>query len=192
MSDLGPYPRPPTQSHNRRSLALLAKPATIVIPFMALVIDTLVLQRTWRSSLRRLWPWFVLVIPCMIWTKLSQPTPEIAAPPLWQRPIIALNAIGFYVRKLRWPAELGIDYGLTPEVLVRKWYWVATAGVVVIVAVSRTRWAIAALAIFVLGLLPVEASPTGAPRSSSAPSVVCSPARWAAVTSGNSSPSASW
>ena len=42
-----------------------------------------------------------------------------------------------------------------------------------------------------LGPLSGAVSKTGAPRSSSGPSAVCSPARCAAVTSGNSSPSAS-
>jgi tetratricopeptide (TPR) repeat protein len=94
----------------------------------------------------------------MIVTARVQPTPEIPAPPLLDRAIIALNALGFYVLKLIWPASLGIDYGQRPDVLVhRALLWVAVIAASAIgfaVGFTRSRWLAGAGLVFAIALLP--------------------------------------
>ncbi len=135
--------------------ALFAKPAAVVVPLIAFVIDVLLLKRDWRRSLRALWPWMLLIVPCLIWTSHAQPTPELIPPPLWQRPIIAIDTIGFYLVKLVWPAKLGIDYGLRPGIILHRGWWIAAAIVAATVFATRRRWLTASVAVFVLGFLPV-------------------------------------
>ena len=55
------------------ALALLAKPVAVVAPFLAVVLDRLILRREWRQIAKAVGPWIALVVPCLIWTKLTQP-----------------------------------------------------------------------------------------------------------------------
>ena len=152
------------------TLSLLAKPSAVVTPFIAFAIETILQKSPAKQSLKRLAPWFLLIIPCLIWTKLAQPTPELIPPPLYQRPLIAIDAIGFYIFKLFVHAKLAIDYGLRPDVIIHTKWWIITAITVAIAAAlpscasattqtsqrpSPRRIAAATLLIFTLGLAPV-------------------------------------
>jgi hypothetical protein len=107
------------------ALALLAKPIAVVTPVLVVLVDRLILRRQWRQVARSAGPWFVLVVPCLVWTKLCQPSSHVPAPALWQRPLIAADAIAFYVFKLAAPINLAPDYGRRPiDVLAKGWvYW---------------------------------------------------------------------
>jgi tetratricopeptide (TPR) repeat protein len=94
-------------------------------------------------------------------TKSLQPDsllPMVA--PLWARPLLAGDAVAFYVGKLALPVQCGPDYGRTPEWVMGQtiFYiaWLAPVALVAILAGLRNRrvWLTAA-AIFVLWLLPV-------------------------------------
>src|SRR5205823_4067631 len=87
-------------------------------------------------------------------TALAQPTPEIRTPPMPDRFLIALNALGFYIIKLVCPIVLGIDYGQRPEVLLHRVLLVSAVATGVLVAIARRRWLVAAALIFVIALLP--------------------------------------
>lgn len=136
-------------------LSLLAKPAAVVVPFIAITIDILLLDRNWRKSLIALAPWLVVSLPFLILTRKFQPTPEIFAPPLWQRAVIALDALGFYVAKLACPLNLAYDYGLRPQVILHTTYWPITALVTIAIVLTRSRRAIACMLIFIAGVFPV-------------------------------------
>ena len=94
--------------------ALLSKPSAINVPLIAMVIDVMLLRR----PLRKVWPlpaaWaaaggiFVLAI------SRFHPTGYIDSPLKW-RPIVALDAIGFYLGKLLVPLWLMPDYGRRPQ-----------------------------------------------------------------------------
>ena len=95
-------------------LAMLSKPTAIVVPLMAGVVDRLLLGRPWRTVLRWLWPWAVLMVPCALWTRAAQPAPWASPVPVWTRPLVATDAVAFYVGKVAWPLHLGVDYGRRP------------------------------------------------------------------------------
>jgi protein O-mannosyl-transferase len=141
--------------------AMLSKPAAVVVPVMAVCIDVLVLRRAARAALRGLLPWFVLVIPCILWTKAAQAATDVSVAPLWVRPMIALDCLAFYLWKLVVPIGLAVDYGRTPvRVFERGWWhvtWIVPVLVAVVVALSRKRRAelIASGALFIAGVLPV-------------------------------------
>ena len=99
--------------------AILSKPSAMTLPLAAGVIDLLLLRRPWRRVAAELAPWCAVSAIAAIGTKLLQPdTIVLDLPPLGLRPIIAGDAIGFYVSKLLMPLQLGIDYGRTPESLL--------------------------------------------------------------------------
>jgi hypothetical protein len=138
-----------------------------------------VVGRLTRQVVVSLLPWFVLSIVAVVIAKSQQPdaiTGFVA--PWWSRPIVAADAIVFYWGQLLWPANLGPDYGRTPQSVLRgNWYVPVTTVAVSLIALgfvlkhTRTRAAgedaenaiisslprsnIVGLAIFLAVLLPV-------------------------------------
>jgi Flp pilus assembly protein TadD len=142
--------------------ALLAKPSAVVTPVLLLILARWALKLSWRRLAAVLWPWALLAIPCIIWTKLSQPAVVVAASsPLWARPLVASDALGFYLYKLVWPVYLCVDYGRTPSwVLAHGWkqgLWAIGFVVVIVLWLIRSRfsWGLLGAAIFVGALSPV-------------------------------------
>ena len=107
------------------TLAMLAKPTAIVTPLLGalLVSWTAGGGIPWRRMIR---PGLLLALPAaavMGITKLVQPDQVMDhIPALITRPLIALDAIFFYLGKMFWPLDLCIDYGRTPAyVLALGW-----------------------------------------------------------------------
>jgi hypothetical protein len=145
-------------------LAMLAKPTAMMLPLVIIVLDRVMLGRPMRAVLGATWPWLLLAVPCAVATKMFQPAQHAAdaAAPLWARPLVAADALAFYLYKLIWPAKLTFDYGRTPQVVRDSgqlaWTWVAP----VIVAAAAwwawrrgTRAVAAGLMVMVIVLLPV-------------------------------------
>jgi hypothetical protein len=139
-------------------LAMLSKPTAIVVPVMAFAVDVLVVGRPRRRAARSLWPWVVLMIPCALWTRAAQPAPW-AATPLWQRPLVAADAVAFYLGKIAWPAHLSLDYGHRPAAVFASggvyWTWLIPVGVAGLLVWRDRRVGAAVIALFLLPLLPV-------------------------------------
>ncbi|MEA2735066.1 MAG: protein O-mannosyl-transferase, partial [Humisphaera sp.] len=140
-------------------LALLAKPAAIVAPVMALIIDRLILRREWREIARSLALWFALIVPFMLVARLVQPAAEVTPTPLAVRPLVAADALAFYLGKLLLPVELTGNYGRTPESILRSgaiyFTWLAPALAALVLWWLGKRRLVAAALLFVAGVLPV-------------------------------------
>jgi tetratricopeptide (TPR) repeat protein len=142
-------------------LGMLSKPTAMVTPMLAVAIDLLVLGRSWRRVLFSATPYFALAIPCVVWTKLCQPASYLRHVPVWQRPLIAADALAFYLYKLLLPVRLTYDYGRSPWTIFQKhwaWFtWLAPAGVAagLIVSRQRARPLVAAALLLVIGVAPV-------------------------------------
>ena len=117
-------------------LALFAKPSVVVLPAVLFV-----LVAVWMGDHRRLRPlilFFAAVVPVVWMTKRLQPNARLEFElEIWQYPLIALNALGFYITKLFAPINLAPDYGLSPNVALE----------------SGSFYALAALGTVPLGLL---------------------------------------
>jgi len=142
-------------------LALLAKPTAVVVPVMAAILDLTILGHGWRTTLRSLAPWLgaALVFGALVIVgqadALSDPQPD------WARPLVALDALAFYVRTILVPITLGPDYGRTPDVVVALGWphavALAAAALTTVALVARARrpWLTASVGLFVAGFLPV-------------------------------------
>jgi hypothetical protein len=99
-------------------LALWAKPAAVVVPVMAGLLEWLLTRRRIRdiaipSSSPSPSPRTVMLITRKLQTvELVTPTRS------GSRPIVALDAVAFYLWKLVWPWRLLVDYGRTPQWLI--------------------------------------------------------------------------
>jgi protein O-mannosyl-transferase len=143
-------------------LALLAKPAAVAIPIVAWVLDTGGLGRTWWQATRALGSWLIVAVLWGVWTTGQQPDALMDfITPLWLRPVVAADAVTFYLGKLLWPVELGPDYGRTPQVVLEQGWRYAIP--LVLFGLGMGLWRIrrwgwgptVAAGVFVAALLPV-------------------------------------
>jgi Tfp pilus assembly protein PilF len=150
-------------------LSLAAKPAAVIAPVLVtaiLLTHDYLAQQPWRARLRdgRIYIVGVWLLIALGWTWLSshlQPPSLLQyVTPVWQRPLIAGDAVTFYLGKWLWPWFLGADYGRSPQiVLADGWVWITALLPIGLAALllwrPRGRGLFAALVIYVIGLLPV-------------------------------------
>lgn len=143
-------------------LALLAKPAAVALPIMAWLLATLGCKQQHGAAARALLLWVGIALLWGLWTKEQQPDDLISfLSPLWARPVIAADSLGFYLWKLLWPVSLGPDYGRTPQTVLQLG-WSMIMGVLPLgfglVLWWRWHWLQGvklAAGLFVAGLFPV-------------------------------------
>ena len=127
------------------ALALLSKPGAVTLPVALIALDRWILGRSWRSCLLCAVPGVVLALPFVVITHFVQPVPAHIVAPLWQRPLIAADALAFYDAKLFFPLNLTIDYGRKPAIIFLHgwayWTWIAPVaiGTLVFVWARRSR-----------------------------------------------------
>jgi Tfp pilus assembly protein PilF len=89
-------------------LALLSKPTAIAVPLMALVLNL-----GWRRGAL----WLAMAGAFVVVGARAQPAEDVAPIPWARKPIVALDAVGFYSVKVVFPAGLSVDYGRRPEIV---------------------------------------------------------------------------
>ena len=142
-------------------LGLLSKPTAMVAPLLALTIEVIILARPWRGALALLWPALVLSLACATWTALIQPASNNAAVPLYLRPLVAADALAFYLYKLVWPARLGLDYGRNPAAIVARGWVAYTWALPLCAALAIALWGrrrpllVGGAVVFAIGVSPV-------------------------------------
>jgi Flp pilus assembly protein TadD len=140
-------------------LALLSKPSTVVVPLLAGVL-ALLAGRSLRATLPTLGLWLLLTLPA-IWIARGAQTPHELYSPLWARPLIALDALWFYISKLFWPVALRPEYSRTPRFVIESgliyWTWIfpVAAGVLLWRARRTQPLLVVGALIFGLALSPV-------------------------------------
>lgn len=143
------------------ALALLSKPSAVTLPLMAFVLDWGVVRRPWRHGVKALLGWALLALPIVWLTRGAQPVPANLIIPVWQRPLVAGDALAFYLSKLLVPVRLAIDYGRTPDFVLHHWAagltWLVPCAVGCLAWRRRARqpFLLPALGLFVAALLPV-------------------------------------
>lgn len=143
-------------------LALMAKPAAVMAPVVAWILDILILKRSARQSAVSLGVWMLIALPFVILTKWQQPDTLLdIVTPLWRRPLVAADALAFYFYKLFLPLWLGPGYSRSPEFIFDEgwayltWILPLIFGAATWYLRRRKPWLVAAAGVFVAGLLPV-------------------------------------
>jgi hypothetical protein len=141
-------------------VAMLAKPIAVVVPVIAVLLDVGFVRYDLRAALKSSWPMLVLVVPCIAWSRAVQNVWEQTVTPIWTRPLIAGDALAFYLYKLVWPISLTSFYGRTPQAVLGTTLvyvmWAVPLAVGAAAALSRKRpELLACLGIFMVALLPV-------------------------------------
>jgi Tfp pilus assembly protein PilF len=143
------------------ALALLVKAAAVATPLMAAVLHWTSGRRSLPSAARRLWLWILLAAPLVVAARRFQDLSVVPAPPWWGRPIVALDALGWYLRKIALPVNLCPDYGRTPDWVMAHLGAAALSGGVAVVVIAaalaarrRAPWLAAGVGLLVAGTLP--------------------------------------
>jgi tetratricopeptide (TPR) repeat protein len=147
-------------------LAFGSKPGTVVTPALALLCGAWLLKAGKRPFTTLLWlvPWFLLAAGEVVLTSRAQPAAELARSlvPVWARPLVAADALSFYLGKLLWPLPpwgLCADYGRSPNSLFEAgtlyWTWIVPVALVSVLAVvRRLRIYIVPCVLLAVGVLP--------------------------------------
>ncbi len=142
-------------------LALLAKPSAVVVPALALVLEVAVLRRGTRFAAPRLAFAFGAALLALWVTKgLQQDANVREVVPVLQRPLVALDALEFYARKLVAPVGLVPDHGRRPSLIVAHGVDATLIATVVLTAAllaipALRRHALVPIALFTAALAPV-------------------------------------
>lgn len=112
------------------ALALLCKPGIVSLPVLFVLFDYLLKKKIWASA-----PFFVAGLIFIPVTRFSQSMYMVGMThqEWFYRPIIALDAIGFYISKIIYPTNLAVDYGRLPGRIIGEaqfWPYVILALVV--------------------------------------------------------------
>lgn len=148
-------------------VALLSKPSAVVVPAMVIVLDWLARGAPLRKSIVRFAPVLVIALAWTIFSHFIQQAKHLDAVEWWKRPLIAADAITFYLAKILWPLNLGVDYGRTPKYVLgehgARWTWIVpcllTFALIAWIIRKRgseaSRIALAAALLLVIGVSPV-------------------------------------
>lgn len=141
-------------------LSMLSKPSTAALPVALVIVDVMVRRVPLRRSLVRMIPWIVAGLALLVVTRvLQQPEAARASAPLWARPLIAGDAITFYLEKLVLPFGLSPDHGRTPAaVLGGAWIfvaWLVPVAIACAMVLGRAWRGLAAFGVFAVMLAPV-------------------------------------
>ncbi len=142
-------------------LAMTAKPITAAVPVVAAVAGLAVRRQPLKQILKEMAPWIVLAAAMVVVTRMAQPQARMDfIPAMWQRLLVAGDALAFYLRRLAMPFSLGPDYGRTPAAVLGQG-WVYLTGVAPYLLAAALVWKgrrspyLAPAAVFVAALLPV-------------------------------------
>ncbi len=126
-------------------LALLAKPTAVVVPVILLALDRFHFARSLRESLLRVWPHLLLAAIVALATKFfiqtaAQVTTQVD---FVYRPLIATDALSFYITRFFWPVDLAFAYGHTPQRVLQSgslyYTWLLPALLAILLLLAR-RW----------------------------------------------------
>lgn len=95
-------------------VALLSKPSAAAVPILAAVLDLGLVRRRARDVARDLAPLVLIALAWILLTHSVQPAAGVLVPAIGQRPLVALDALAFYLEKLVLPLSLAPDPGRDP------------------------------------------------------------------------------
>ncbi|RLD08857.1 MAG: hypothetical protein DRI44_09425 [Chlamydiae bacterium] len=161
--------------------AMLSKPTAVSVLLMILIIDFLLFKKNVRNTIVSLVPWMIIALPILALNAYSQEKLiSLYQAPWFTRPIIALDAMSFYLYKLFLPINILPDYGRSPFNLIGGgliyWTWIPVSILIAasLIFVRCTRltnssihqstdspihkfiFLISGLFLFIAGILPVS------------------------------------
>jgi len=141
--------------------SLAAKPAGVALPLVAAVLAVVPFRWPWQKMAAVFGPWLLIGAAWVFLTSQAQWAAELAVGlvPTWMRPLVAGDALGFYLLKTLAPFGLAADYGRAPNTVLASgalwWMWILPAALAATLALIKPlRIYLVPLAVFATALLP--------------------------------------
>ncbi len=142
-------------------LSLFSKPSVVVLPAVLFVLVAFWIND--KKHLRPLILFFASIVPVIWMTKSLQPNVRLEFDlEIWEYPLVALHALGFYIVKIFLPLDLAPDYGMSPSVALSSdsLFLYVGLGLIPIILLAYSLFKknvplLCASSIFLLGLFPV-------------------------------------
>ena len=141
--------------------SLAAKPAGVALPVVVAILAVFPFGWKWPRLARELIPWLAIGLAWVVLTSSAQWAAELARDlvPMWMRPLVAGDAMAFYLGKTFWPFGLTADYGRAPDIAWHAgWLWWTWLGPLALFAavlsVRPLRYYLVPLGIFAAALGP--------------------------------------
>lgn len=141
--------------------SLAAKPAGVALPLVAAILAIWPFGWPARRLVLVLGPWFAAAAAWVLLTANAQSAADLARnlAPFWTRPLVAGDALAFYLKQTLWPSGLSADYGRSPDHILATgaiwWTWLGPAALAVLLAAVRPlRVYLVPFAVFAAALLP--------------------------------------
>jgi len=144
-------------------LSVLSKPSAVIVPCV-IVMLMLFIDFDFKIFLKNitgLVPWFIVSALLTCVAMYVQPVSQASiSTPFLYRPVIAADAVLFYLKKIAWPFELCIDYGRTPGFVMKNSWpfgsFAMLAGLFAALCFFKYKKELYLLSVlFLTGLLPV-------------------------------------
>lgn len=142
-------------------LATLSKPSAVILPLLMAIVAVSLKRRPAPDALIDAAPVLIAALPVVAITRMVQHAAQYSIAPFYARPLIAGDALAFYVAKLIAPARMTVDYGRTPSLVLHSWWgyvtWLVPAALAAIAYRQRRRapYLGAGMALAAAALLPV-------------------------------------
>ena len=145
-------------------LAMLSKPTAVVFPLIIFLLDYFLQPKnTFKQSIIRLITSLALMIPIIILSMMAEGNAaKIANTPFYQKPLIAIDSLIFYLQKVLIPINLSPVYGRTVAFISSgSAIYISLLIFVVITALlwyfrKKSNWLIVSFLIIIVGILPVS------------------------------------
>jgi hypothetical protein len=141
--------------------SLAAKPAGVALPFVAAVLAVMPFRWERRRIAWSLGPWLLIGALWVVLTSNAQWAAQLAEElvPVWMRPLVAGDALAFYLAKTLVPAGLSADYGRSPDMVLAAgslwWTWLGPAVLAAaLLLLKPLRWYLVPFLVFAAALLP--------------------------------------
>ncbi len=142
--------------------SMLSKPSGIVFPLILITTDAYLNGFVpFKEFLKRNVFILLLVVPFIFIAMEGETSRTIEfSSPLWVRPLLWFNAIGFYLLKMFIPINFSACYGLTYSYLIKNvsnFYPILVFVAILFVGIIlKKRWFWFTTTVFILGFLPVS------------------------------------
>lgn len=143
--------------------ALLSKPNSAIVPILAYAVGYDLFGKEKKSMYVLLLGWILLSLPIVLVTKIQQPFNFIEdVLPLWQRPVIVLDAISFYIGKIVLPMSFCADYGRTPKIVIQNYSILSVAAIPILLCIifyffrHKLPCLGKSMIVFLIGIAPVS------------------------------------
>jgi len=148
-------------------VGILSDPIALAVPLIAICLAIGPLRMSTKGAMTNLALWLFVAVVGGLFISRSTTIATSQQMPVWSRPLVAADAVTFYLVKTVAPFGLSPDYGRSPLVAAETtWFhfaWavpLAICGLLWIVRADRCVWACAALLVAALapslGLIPLS------------------------------------